>query len=137
MTENRGPLLDLVSLLARVTTMTMADSKAGDAPADYVRRTFDATIEALREDKKLAKRLLDIDDDWPIGGTFRREFAALRPYDPENSIAKSTPGAALRTANFWGPGARAVYRQVGDWPDGARWTGPWKDITNDEESVSD
>ncbi len=148
MTEDRLPLLgserhaqsrekrarNLLILLAQVATMTMADDREDDVPPAHVRRTFNATIEALCGDKRLAAKVIGL-IEWPVGGTTRQEWAAVRPYyDPQDYTLRSTPEAARHTANVWGPGARAVTRRVTDWPDDSRYTSPWRDIDDEEHS---
>jgi hypothetical protein len=84
------------------------------------------TVEALRADPDLAARLI------MPGGKTRQEYASVRPrWSSQDYTLRSTPEAALHTAKVWGPGARAVTRFTTDWPDGSRYTTPWKEIQAD------
>lgn len=124
---------DAVSLIGRVAIMTMADDRDGDIPSDHVKRVFLATIEALKEDKQRARRTLGIIDTGlnTVEATAKSEWwtvEANRIY----GVPQHSRRAALDEAVLRGNGARAVERRVIEWPDGGRYTGPWKDIEPDE-----
>lgn len=111
---------------ALVELICRAAVEALDVKPLDVANVVKASIAVLRQDSTLAQRLL------LPGGETRQEYGAVKPHhSSQDYTVRSTADAAVHTAHVWGPGARAMTRFTTDWPDGSRYTTPWKEIEVD------
>ena len=98
-----------------------ASSWTAESHRDFFRAEARLVLEALAA----AGRLI------PAGGETREEFAAIRRRGSLNRsefVLRTSPEAARRTAEVWGPLAYAGQRTVVEWLDGRELIGPWREV---------